>query len=84
MATLLVRALDDELVLLLKQRARSRDRSAEAEHRAILEAALRPGGESFVARARRLQEATRGRIHGDSTLTIRGDRDQRGRGADHE
>jgi antitoxin FitA len=77
MPALLVRDLDDELVRLLKQRAKSHARSAEAEHRAILEAALRPGGEAFAARARRLQEATRGRLHGDSTAVIRADRDRR-------
>jgi len=75
MATLLVRELDDELVRLLKQRAKSHARSAEAEHRAILETALRPGGESFIARARRLQQTMRGRVHSDSTAIIRVDRD---------
>jgi plasmid stability protein len=75
MATLLVRELDDELVRLLKQRAKSHARSTEAEHRAILEAALRPGGESFIARARRLQQMMRGRVHSDSTAVIRVDRD---------
>ena len=78
MATLLVRNLDDDLVRLLKQRAMSHT-SAEAEHRAILEAALRPSGESFAERCRRLREATRGRIRGDSTLVIRADRDRRDR-----
>ena len=42
MATLLVRRLDDDLILRLKARAATHGRSAEAEHRAILEAALRP------------------------------------------
>lgn len=42
MANLLVRKLDDDLVRRLKQRAREHGRSAEAEHRAILEAALKP------------------------------------------
>lgn len=42
MATLLVRRLDDDLVDRLKARASAHGRSAEAEHRAILEAALRP------------------------------------------
>jgi plasmid stability protein len=41
-ATLLVRRLDDDLVHRLKVRASAHGRSAEAEHRAILEAALRP------------------------------------------
>jgi antitoxin FitA len=42
MATLLVRRLDEDLVRRLKERALIHGRSAEAEHRAILEAALRP------------------------------------------
>jgi plasmid stability protein len=42
MASLIVRRLDDDLVRRLKERARSHGRSAEAEHRAILETALRP------------------------------------------
>jgi plasmid stability protein len=41
-ATLLVRRLDDDLVHRLKARASAHGRSVEAEHRAILEAALRP------------------------------------------
>jgi plasmid stability protein len=42
MAALLVRRLDEDLVRRLKVRASAHGRSAEAEHRAILEAALRP------------------------------------------
>lgn len=41
MATLLVRDVDDALVLALKQRAARRGRSAEAEHREILSSVLR-------------------------------------------
>ena len=40
MAQLVVRQLDDELVLALKQRAARSGRSAEAEHREILREAL--------------------------------------------
>lgn len=40
MASLIVRNLDEALVRKLKQRAARHARSAEAEHRAILEAAL--------------------------------------------
>lgn len=40
MSNLIVRNLDEALVRKLKQRAASHSRSAEAEHRAILEAAL--------------------------------------------
>jgi plasmid stability protein len=40
-ATLIVRQVDDNLVQDLKERARRHGRSAEAEHRLILETALR-------------------------------------------
>jgi len=40
MANLIVRNLDDHIVQALKRRAAEHGRSAEAEHRAILEAAL--------------------------------------------
>jgi plasmid stability protein len=42
MATLLVRKLELELVERLKRRAAAHGRSVEAEHRAILRAALEP------------------------------------------
>jgi antitoxin FitA len=49
MADLLVRGLDPELVQALKQRAGTHGRSAEAEHREILAAALaRPRRRSFA------------------------------------
>jgi antitoxin FitA len=41
MAQLVVRNLTDDLVKALKQRAAKHNRSAEQEHREILEAALR-------------------------------------------
>jgi len=40
-AQLMVRNLDDQLVKALKQRAAKHNRSAEQEHREILQAALR-------------------------------------------
>ena len=40
MAQLMVRKLSDELVKALKQQAAKRNRSAEQEHREILQAAL--------------------------------------------
>lgn len=43
MASLLVRNLSDDLVRRLKEQAARHGRSAEAEHRAILEASLTPG-----------------------------------------
>jgi plasmid stability protein len=42
MGSLVVRNLDDELINRLKERAKQAGRSAEAEHRTILEEALRP------------------------------------------
>ena len=76
MSQLLVRKVDEDLVARLKQRAARAGRSAEAEHRLILEQALRPGKPSFAERARRHREALRGRIHSDSTDLIREDRDR--------
>ena len=49
MADLLVRGVDEELVRALKERAGRHGRSAEAEHREILAAALgRPRRRSFA------------------------------------
>ena len=49
MADLLVRGVDEEIVRALKARAGAHGRSAEAEHRAILAAALaRPRRRSFA------------------------------------
>jgi plasmid stability protein len=49
MADLLVRGIDEELVRALKERAGAHGRSAEAEHREILAAALaRPRRRSFA------------------------------------
>ena len=50
MASLLVRGIDDALVEALKARAVAHGRSAEAEHREILAAALRrPRKRTFAA-----------------------------------
>ena len=49
MPDLLVRGVDDEIVRALKERAGAHGRSAEAEHRAILTAALaRPRRRTFA------------------------------------
>ncbi len=49
MANLVVRNIDDDIVKALKARAGQRGISAEAEHRRILEAALkRPKKKSFA------------------------------------
>jgi plasmid stability protein len=75
MGQLLVRQVDDDLIRRLKQRAAAAGRTVEAEHRLLLEQALRPGKPSFIERARRHLEATRGRPYTDSADLIRADRD---------
>ena len=75
MGQLLVRGLDDRIVQSLKQRAARAGRSVEAEHRAILEAALRPEQESFAVLAAR-QRATMPLSPLDSADLIRADRDR--------
>lgn len=77
MAQLLVRQVDDGLVAALKARARSHNRSSEAEHRAILEAALTPVPTDFAERAARLRAETVGRLTTDSADLVRQDRDAR-------
>jgi plasmid stability protein len=77
MAQLLVRQVDDGLVAALKARARAHNRSAEAEHRAILQAALAPDTTNFAERAARLRAETKGRLTGDSADLVRQDRDAR-------
>lgn len=76
MGQLLVRKVDDDLIRRLKERAARTGRSAEAEHRLILEQALRASKPSFAERARRHREALSGRVHSDSAELIREDRDQ--------
>ena len=77
MPQLLVRDVPRDIVEALKRQASSHGRSAEAEHRAILEQALKAGREGFRVRAARLREETAGRIHEPSADLIREDRDQR-------
>jgi antitoxin FitA len=77
MAQLLVRDIPRDVVEALKRRATEHGRSAEAEHRAILEEALRPERAGFWERAAKLREEMRGRTFTDSTDLIRQDRDER-------
>lgn len=74
MAQLTVRKINEQVVRALKQRAAAHGRSAEAEHREILRAALLEGEESFASRAKVLRE----RLHSntDSSELIRADRDR--------
>ena len=77
MPQLLVRDVPQDVVEALKRRAAEHGRSAEAEHRIILEEALRPGRARFRERAAALREETRGRISIPSEVLIRQDRDER-------
>lgn len=77
MAQLLVRDVPRDIVEALKRRAAAHGRSAEAEHRLILEQALRPGRAGFWERAAALREETRARILTNSTDLVRQDRDER-------
>jgi plasmid stability protein len=76
MAQLTVRNLDRELVIRLKLRAAVHNRSAEAEHRAILEEALGLPDASFWERAAAMRQGTRGRAVTDSATIVREDRDR--------
>lgn len=77
MAQLLVREVPLDVVEALKRRAAEHGRSAEAEHRLILEETLRPKRAGFWERAAKLREETRGRITIPSEVLIRQDRDER-------
>lgn len=77
MPQLLVRDVPLDVAEALKRRAAEHGRSAEAEHRAILEEALCPGRAGFWERAAKLREQSRGRKWTNSTDLIRQDRDER-------
>ena len=77
MSQLLVRGVPEDVVDALKRRAAEHGRSAEAEHRIILEEVLRPGRSKFWEHAAHLRAETRGRRLTDSTQLIRQDRDDR-------
>ena len=75
MGQLIVRGLDDRLIQALKARAARTGRSAEAEHRAILEQTLASEAESFAAAAAGLRAAAP-RQTTDSAELLRKDRDR--------
>ncbi len=76
MGVLTVRGLDDALIKALRVRAAKSGRSAEAEHRVILEQALRRRTAPFKALARRRRESLKGRDFSDTTAVIRRFRDE--------
>jgi len=74
-----VRNVGDAVVARLKERAARNGRSAEAEHRAILESAL-PAVEddlTFDQLAAKLRERIRDRPHTPSEVLMREGRDER-------
>ena len=75
---LLVRNLEEDLVVRLKRRAVRNGRSTEAEHRAILRQALSAEVEpSFLELAKRMRELTKGRRHTPAETLQREGREQR-------
>ena len=83
MASLHVRNVDDAIVTRLKERAAEHGRSAEAEHREILKAALRWNSkpeadlEDWKRRAAEFRESLKGRHHTPSEILLRESRDER-------
>jgi plasmid stability protein len=83
MASLHVRNVDEKLVERLKERAASHGRSAEAEHREILKAALvwdpvpQVDVEDWKRRAAEFRESLKGRYHTPSEVLLRESRDER-------
>ena len=76
MGQLLVRDLDDEVIRRIKKRASAHGRSVEAEHRAILEEAVRRPTEPPIEAARRFVAELRPSA-ADSADIIRKIRDER-------
>lgn len=73
-----VRNLDDDLVAKLKRRAARHGRSAEAEHREILQQALSAEVEpSFWDLAAEMRALTEDRKHTPSEVLVREERDER-------
>src|SRR5437868_609958 len=66
MRQLTVRGISDRIVAALKLRAARHGRSAEAEHRAILEAALGEASSDFWEDAGRMRNELKGRQFSDS------------------
>jgi antitoxin FitA len=77
MSQLTVRGVNERIVAALKLRAAKHRRSAEAEHRAILEAALGERSADFWKEAAHLRAELAGRRHSDSGEILRAERDRR-------
>ena len=74
MAHLTIRNVSQDVIDALKRRAAANGRSPEAEHRALLRAALLGTDQVFVARAAELRRRLRSSL--DSTGIIRADRNR--------
>jgi plasmid stability protein len=77
MAQLLVRNLPDAIVHELRRRAAAHHRSIEAEHRAVLKAALTQNLDDLRRTLAALRDATKGRIGVPSEVLLRETRDER-------
>ena len=77
MSQLIVRNVPKEIVRALKLRAARRGRSAEAEHRVILEQALKKVSADFWPRADQLRNETARRKSAPSEALLRRMRDER-------
>jgi plasmid stability protein len=75
MGVLTVRNVDDALIRKLKLRAAEHGRSAEAEHRVILEQALREDRQVLVKELREHRRSLEGCDFSDMTEIIRRSRD---------
>jgi len=76
MGVLTVRNVSDELIRALKLRAAQSGRSSEAEHRLILEQALKPQAATFKERMRRRRKSFPRRDFSDDTEIVRSMRDK--------
>jgi plasmid stability protein len=78
MAQLIVRKIEEHLVVLLRRRAAEHGRSAEAEHREILRQALKAEPRrSFKELAARIRAMTEGQRHTPSEVLQREGRNER-------
>ena len=77
MSQLIVRNVPKEIVRALKLRVARRGRSAEAEHRVILEQALKKVSADFWSRADQLRNETARRKSAPSEALLRRMRDER-------
>ncbi len=76
--SLIVRNLDDEVVVKLRLRAARNGRSAESEHREILKQALLGEFEfDFLEMAAKFRELTKDRTHTPSEQLMRDGRQER-------